>query len=261
MIATIGGRRARAAPSRARAAGERDRLVERERARRAGHEVQPDRVRAGAIAAWTPASSVMPQIFTNGARAASTGSRGGAPGRDEGARRRLRIAGADERLADERGVEAERAPAADRRGVADAGFGDDEAVLGDELAQPRRPARGRPSSVRRSRLLMPMTRAPRRERRLDLALVVRLDERLEAEVERAVHERRRGRRGCSTASSRTASAPAARRTSSWRGSTTNSFASTGTRHARRGPSVRSSTDPPNQCGSHSTEIAAAPPAW
>src|SRR4029079_15884533 len=46
---------------------------------------------------------------------------------------------------------------------------------------------------------------------------------------------------------------------SWRGSTTNSLASTGIETAAR-TARRSSTEPPNQCGSHRTEIAAAPPA-
>ena len=72
--------------------------------------------------------------------------------------------------------------------------------------------------------------------------------------------RARRRAGWRTASSRTRSAPAARRTGSWRSSTTNSLARTGTLTAAR-TARRSSSEPPNQCGSHRTEIAAAPPAW
>ena len=47
---------------------------------------------------------------------------------------------------------------------------------------------------------------------------------------------------------------------SWRSSTTNSLARTGTLTAAR-TARRSSIEPPNQCGSHRTEIATAPPAW
>ena len=212
------------------------------------------------MAARMPSASVIPQIFTNGrARHLDQVGRGPA-GRDECPGRRLRIARADERLADERGVEAEGAPAADRRGVADAGFGDDQTVIRDELAEPggtlgidgeraqvavvdadhagvasRGPLRSR---ARRAPRRGARARAPARGRPVAQASA----------------------RGWSTASSRTASAPAARRRSSWRASTTNSLASTGTVTAAR-TAVRSSTEPPNQCGSHRTEIAAAPPAW
>ena len=55
------------------------------------------------------------------------------------------------------------------------------------------------------------------------------------------------------------SAPAARRTGSWRSSTTNSLARTGTVTASR-TAVRSATEPPNQRGSQRTEMALAPPA-
>ena len=55
------------------------------------------------------------------------------------------------------------------------------------------------------------------------------------------------------------SAPAPRSRSSCRASTTNSLARTGSETAAR-TSRRSSTEPPNQWGSHSTEMAAAPPA-
>src|SRR5258706_74060 len=68
--------------------------------------------------------------------------------------------------------------------------------------------------------------------------------------------RRRG--GWRTASSSTRSAPADRSWSSWRASTTKSFARTGTWTASR-TRVRSATEPPKACGSHRTEIATAPP--
>ena len=116
------------------------------------------------IAASTPASSVMPQIFTVRRRATSAGSSGGGAGSDE--RADARPPGSrrpHERLADERAIEAERAPTRRDRGVADARLGDHEAVVGDGSRS--RPARSAStSSVRRSRLLRPMTGRPSRAR-------------------------------------------------------------------------------------------------
>ena len=76
-----------------------------------------------------------PQIFTNGRRATLAGSSGCGAGRDERAGRGGRIRRPHQRLADERAIEPERPPAGDGRGLADARFGDDEAVVGHERAQ------------------------------------------------------------------------------------------------------------------------------
>ena len=113
VIATTSGRWPPAPAVRA-SRGEVGRLVQLERPRRAGHDVEPDRVGAGARRRRaTPAASVTPQIFTNGRRATLAGSSGGGAGGDEGAGGGGRVAGSHERLADERAVEPERAPAGD----------------------------------------------------------------------------------------------------------------------------------------------------
>ena len=112
-------------------------------------------------------------------------------------------------------VEPERAPAGDRRGVADARLGDDEPVVRDELAQ----ADG-PLGVDVERPQVAVVEADQagagRERALELALVVGLDERLEAELAAPASTSRASRlAGWRTASSSTRSAPAARRSGSW----------------------------------------------
>ena len=56
--------------------------------------------------------------------------------RDERARRRHGVGRPHERLADEGAIEPEGAPALDRPGVADARFGDDEAIVRHERPQP-----------------------------------------------------------------------------------------------------------------------------
>jgi hypothetical protein len=115
------------------------------------------------------------------------------------------------------------------------------------------------SSVRRSRLLSPIRRA-------SVASAARSSRSSCASTSgsrpiASARSTRRARRfgGWRTASRRTTSAPAARTIGSWMSSTTNSFASTGIETASR-TARRSSSEPPNQCGSHRTEIAAAPPA-
>ena len=166
---------------------------------------------------------------------------------------------ADERLADERGIEAERAPAGDGRRLADARLGDDQPIVGDELAEPRRPLG---IDVERPQVAVVEPDEPRagRERRVELARVVGLDERLEAEVAAPA---RPGAPAAAAGGGRPAAARGRRRprgaSAAGRPSTTNSLARTGTVTAAR-TARRSSTEPPNQCGSHSTEIAAAPPA-
>ena len=181
------------------------------------------------------------------------------PGRHERARGCGRIRGPDERLADERAIEPERAPARDGRRLADARLGDDQPVVRDELAQSRRAL---DVHVERPQVAVvePDEPRPGRERGVELPRVVGLDQRLEADLERALDEAARdASRGWSTASSSTRSAPAARSIGSWMSSTTKSLARTGTATAAR-TARRSSTEPPNQCGSHRTEMAAAPPA-
>ena len=104
-----------------------------------------------------------------------------------------------------------------------------------------------------------MSRAWVASTRFQLAGVVDLDERLETDLERPVDEAGQAPGGMRTARRRTRSAPAARSIGSWISSTTKSLARTGTATAAR-TARRSWTDPPNQCGSHRTEMAAAPPA-
>ena len=115
---------------------------------------------------------------------------GRATGRDERPGRRGRVRRAHERLADERGVEPEGAPARDGRRVAHARLGDDEAVVGDERAQ----AVG-PLGIDLERAQVAVVEADEpgigRERRLELALVVGLDQRLQPELE--ARARRAGR--------------------------------------------------------------------
>ena len=140
-----------------------------------------------ATAARTPVASVTPQILTNGRRATLAGSSGAAPAVDEGADRGRWIGRADQRLADECAVEPERAPAGDRRGLADARLGDDQPVVGDVLAQP-----GCPLDVDVERpqvaVVEPDQAGATGERALQLALVVDLDERLETDLESALDE-------------------------------------------------------------------------
>ncbi len=134
MIATICGERVggRQGPG---DASQLDRLVERERPRRARHEVEPDRVGAGADRREDP-------VGVGDAADLHERSRGHVgriarrtAGRHERSNRGGRVGGADEGLADERGVEPDRPPGGDRRGVADTGLADHEPIVGDECPQ------------------------------------------------------------------------------------------------------------------------------
>ena len=209
----------------------------------------------------------MPQILTNGAAAVRgrvvAGPGTGAGGHEAATRASTAAgsrAGAHELLAHERRVEAEGAPARSCAASRTPGFGDDEAVGRDLVAQPD----GELGVVReRPQVAVVDADEPRvgGERGVQLARVVRLDERLEAEVEgRADEPRERARVGAA----QRAAAPRRRRrhaaAGSWRASTTNSLASTGSVVAARAR-ARSSMEPPNQCGSTSTEMTDAPPAW
>ncbi len=142
-----------------------------------------------AMAASTPASSVTPQIFTRGRRATLAGSVGRRTRGHERAGRGGRIARPHERLADERAVEPERTPARDGRRLADPRLGDDEPVVGDELAQASRAV-----DVDLERAQVAVVEAdqagPCGEGALQLPGIVDLDERLETDLERVVHESR-----------------------------------------------------------------------
>ena len=135
-----------------------------------------------ASAARTPAASVTPQILTNGARSSAARSSGSRPAAANAGGCRGRIGRAHQGLADERRVEAQRPPAGDRGRVADARFGDDEAIVRHELAQAHRPL-----GVDRQRPQVAVVEADQagtgRERPLELPLVVRLDERLQPKVQ------------------------------------------------------------------------------
>ena len=96
------------------------------------------------IAAIALPASVMPQILTQ-RPSRDVGRVGrGAPRGDERADGRGGSAAPHQRLADERGVEAERPPAGDRRGVADARTRRPPAGRRGRAREAGRPARGRP---------------------------------------------------------------------------------------------------------------------
>ena len=198
-------------------------------------------------AARIPASSVTPQIFTCGSRSswprAPTGSRPAATNA------RAAAAGSGERMSASPTSAASNPVARQRatgRRVADARTRR-SAIRSPGIASRSRTARsGSTSSVRRSRLLMPID--PRaRSRGRPRARGRRAPRRAAPARGPAPAPTSRARRfaGWSTASSRTRSAPAARRRSSCRGSTTNSLASTGTddRGADRPQVVHGAAEP------------------
>ena len=209
-------------------------------------------------AARSPASSVMPQILTIGSRAAAARSRGWVPAPTYV---RAAAAGSAERISASPTSAASKPVARQRATVAGSRTPDSAIASRSPGTRSRsRTARsGSTSSVRRSRLLIPISRAP-------LARAASISR---ASCASTSGSRPRSRAcatslarrfaGWSTARRSTRSAPAARRRSSCRGSTMNSLARTGTETAAR-TARRSSMDPPNQWGSHRTEIAAAPPA-
>ena len=213
------------------------------------------------MAAIALPASPTPQIFTSGRRATLAGSVGAAPGGHERAHGRGRIAAPDQRLADERAVEPLRPPAGDRLGRSDPGLGDDEPVVRHELAEPARAV-----GVHLERPQVAVVDADQAgvgvDREPQLALVVGLHERLEPERQRPLDE--------------VAQAALARMQDREQQDGVRAGEPQRLELARvddellgedrdarrpRGRARRSSTEPPNQCGSHRTEIAAAPPAW
>ena len=207
-------------------------------------------------AARTPSASVMPQILTDGRRATLAGSSGCAPAATKA---RTAAAGSSDRTSASP-TSAPSNPSARqrrRRRVADPRFGDDEPVVGHELTQscglvdidleraqvavvePDQPGAGGKGTIQ-------------------LARVVDLDQRLEADLERPFDQpgeslgRMQDREQQDEVGARRAEH---RELDS---STTKSLARTGIATAAR-TARRSSTEPPNQCGSHRTEMAAAPP--
>ncbi len=212
-----------------------------------------------AIAAATPSRSVTPQIFTKGLRATLAGSPGGRPAATN---ERTAAAGSAARI-NASPTSAPSNPRARQRATVDGSRTPDSAMTmrSSGTSGRRRSARSTSTSrVRRSRLLIPITRASdssaSSSSRRSWASTRGSRPRL---IAAETSSRRRRLVGCRTTRMSTASAPAARSESNCLGSTTNSFASTGTLTAARTRRT-SSTDPPNQCGSQSTEIAAAPPA-
>ncbi len=99
----------------------------------------------------------------------------------------FRVGRAHECLADERGVEAGRAPCRDGAGLADPGFGDGDPVARDQGPQPDRGLR-----VDLERTEIAVVHADQtcvgRERAVDLARAMDLHERLQPEIARETHE-------------------------------------------------------------------------
>ena len=186
MIATILGRAAPPAADRASAASATASSSDRTRGV-PGTRLSPIASAPAATAAWMPAASVIPQIFTNGTRASEAGSVGSVPAATNARAAVGRIRGPDEGLADERGVEPLGAPVGDRRGLADARFGDEQPVVRDEPAEA-----GGALEVHVERAQVAVVQADEaratHEGALDLALVVRLDQRLHPQVAGQAHE-------------------------------------------------------------------------
>ena len=240
-------RRARSAPS----ASDRARGVP-------GTKLRPTASAPARTAARAPSGSVTPQIFTNGRRATLAGSSGGRPAATND---RTVAAGSAERTKASP-TRAASKPWARQRPIWRVSRTPDSATTSRSSgtsSRSREAISGSTTSVRRSRLFSPTIRAP-------LATAASTSPASWAStsgsrpISRASSTRRASASGsCRLASRRTRSAPAARSIGSWIASTTNSFARTGTLTAAR-TARRSATEPPNQCGSHRTEITLAPPA-
>ena len=188
VMATTSGRWP-PAPAVLASRGERRGFVQLERPGRAGHDVEPDRIGAGGHGGED--AGLVGDAADLHERATRDVGRvvGRDAGGDEGAGGGRRVAGADERFADERAIEPERAPAGDGPGLAHARFGDDQPVVRDEVAQ----ASGaldvdleRPQVA----VVEPDQPRPAGERPVELARVVDFDERLQPDRQRPLDEAR-----------------------------------------------------------------------
>ena len=239
--------------------GQRRCFIDGERARGPVDDVEPDRLgtsrdgreHAGHVRHATDLHGDTPRNVG--------GIRRGRARSHERPNRGCRVRRPHERFADERAIEAEGPPAGDDRRIPDAGFSDHEPIVGDELAQA---AGAFDIDLERPQVAVvePDQSSVRRERRIELTCVVDLHERLKAELERRSTRRRESLRRMEDGQQehKRPRRPLGA-SGSWTSSTTNSLARTGTATAAR-TARRSSIEPPNQCGSHRTEIAAAPPA-
>jgi hypothetical protein len=169
--------------------GELDRLVTGQLPWRALDDVQPDGIGARQHRRHHPFSGrdaadlhVRPTRYVGRVV-------GLAAGRDERSDGGTRIVGPHQRLADQRGIEAERAPARDRGRVPDPGFGDHDPVVRDQRPEP---VGALGIDVERAEIAVvdPDQARTRGERRLELTFVVGFDQRLEAELERPLDQRR-----------------------------------------------------------------------
>ena len=191
-------------------------------------------------AARMPSASVMPQTFTERRGARGSPDRPGrGPAATNARRGGGRIGGPDERLADERGIEAGRPPGGDRRGVADAGLGDDEPVVRDERRAAGSP--GPVSTVERPQVAVVDPDQRGRRWRAPARARARRGPRRAARARSRGPARRAGRAASPDGGPRAAARgrrPAARRCGSWISSTTNSLARTGIADGRPdGPQV------------------------
>ena len=170
-------------------AGEGDGLAQLQGPWRAGDEIEADRVGArpdrgqNALRVGDPAD-----LRERGGRAVG-GVRWRLAGRDEGPRGCGGFVGSGEGLADERGVEADGPPRGNPRGIANAGFGHDETIVGNERAQPNRPI-GVHRKGPEVAVVDPDQAGPGRERPLELALIVRLHEWLQPDLQGALDKPR-----------------------------------------------------------------------
>ncbi len=161
-----------------------DGFIEGQRPRRARHEIEPDRVGAGTDCGEDAIGVGHAADLHERCRGHVGGIARRATGRDERPDGGGRVGGADEGLADERGVEPDGSPRGDGRGVANTGLADDEPVLRDERAEADRPLG---VDVEGPQVAVVQADEPRsrRERTLELLLVVGLDERLEPDLDGA----------------------------------------------------------------------------
>ena len=209
-------------------------------------------------AARIPSASVTPQTLTNAVAALFAGSAGSRPAVTND---RAAAAGSAARTSASPTSAASK-PTARHAATVAASRTPDSATTKRSSGTSARSRIARSVStarVRRSRLLIPIRRALVASARSSSASSwASTSGSSPISSARSTRSARRSA-GWRTASRRTMSAPAARRWGSWISSTTNSLARTGIETAAR-TARRSATEPPNQCGSHRTEIAAAPPA-